>query len=90
MLGLDVALERVPVEQDSATSKGCDSEACMDCSVLHVICSFLQRNDLPRAHDAPDERIPGATGWAGVPAQQRQPVGTAQVVAVILKVAGPR
>ena len=60
--------------------EGCDIEARIECSVLHVICSFLQRNDLPRAHDAPDERIPGATGWAGVPAQHRQPVGTSALI----------
>ena len=90
MLGPDIALELVPVDEDSATSEGCDREPCMECWVLHEICSCLQRNDLPRAHDAPDERIPGATGWAAVPAQQRQPVGTARVVAIILKVAGPR
>ena len=86
MLGLDIALKLVPVEHDRAISEECDSEACSECRVLHVICSFLQRNDLPRAHDAPDERIPGATGWTRVPTQQRQPVGTAQVVAVILEV----
>ena len=38
MLGPDNALERVPAEQDSATSKGCDSEACSECSVLLKIC----------------------------------------------------
>ena len=86
MLGPDIALERVPAEQDSATSKGCDSEACSECRVLLKICSFLERTCAPRAHDAPDERIPGATGWTRVPTQQRQPVGTAQVLAVILEV----
>ena len=86
MHGPDIALERLPAEQDSATSKGCDSEACSECRVLLKICSFLERTYTPRAHDAPDERIPGATGWTRVPTQQRQPVGTAQVVVVILEV----
>ena len=48
MLGPDIALERVPAEQDSATSKRCDSEACSECRVLLKICTFLQRNELPR------------------------------------------
>ena len=38
MFGPNNALERVPSEQDSATSEGCDSEACSECRVFLKIC----------------------------------------------------